>query len=245
MDINCLIVDDDIISVEIIKSYIEGLKDFKIIDVCQDAIRAFDLVQDNEIDLIFLDIEMPKLSGIEFIKTLKTKKEIKFIIITGTKEYAVESYELDVLDYILKPLHFDRFFKALNKYYLYSSSPESIIKYPSNLIVPETNPFIYVKENKKIIKLFLKDILFVESIKNYIRIVTLHKSVITKQSITYFEELLPSDSFIRIHRSYIVSISKIEAFTATDIEIGNKELPIGRSYKKGVFKSLNFFENLS
>jgi DNA-binding LytR/AlgR family response regulator len=244
MDINCLIVDDDIISIEVIKSYIEGLKDFKLIDVCYDAISAFDIVQEKEIDLIFLDIEMPKLSGIEFIKNLRTKREIKFIIITGTKDYAVESYELEVLDYILKPLHFERFFKALNKYYSLISKSINHVKFTPDILTSDTNPFIYVKENKKIIKLYLKDILFVESIKNYIRIVATYKSVITKQSITYFEEVLPIESFIRIHRSYIVSIAKIEAFTAVEIEIGNKELPIGRSYKKSVFKSLNFFENL-
>lgn len=244
MDINCLIVDDDIISIEVIKSYIEGLKDFKIIDVCYDAISAFDVVQENDIDLIFLDVEMPKLSGIEFIKTLRTKKEIQFVIITGSKDYAVESYELGVLDYILKPLHFERFFKALNKYYSLISQSINQVKYTPNTLTSEINPFVYIKENKKIIKLYLKDILFVESVKNYIRIVATSKSVITKQSITYFEEVLPIENFIRIHRSYIVSISKIEAFTSTEIEIGNKELPIGRSYKKSVFKSLNFFENL-
>jgi len=245
MDINCVIVDDDVISVEIIKSYIEGLKGINIVDVCFDAISAFEVVRENDIDLIFLDVEMPKLSGIEFIKTLKTKKEVKFVIITSTKDYAVEGYELDVLDYIIKPLHFERFFRAINKFYIFSSKENKQFTLQGNTSnVEPANTFIYVKENKKIIKLYLKDIMFVESIKNYVRIVTSYKSVVTKQSITHFEDILPESEFIRIHRSYIVSIAKIEAFSATDIEIGNKEIPIGRSYKKSTLNSLNYYEPL-
>jgi len=244
MSVNCLIVDDDIISVEIIKSYIEVLQGLKIVDICYDAISAFDVVQNNSVDIIFLDIEMPKLSGIEFIKTLKTKKDIKFVIVTGSKEYAVESYELDVLDYIIKPLLFDRFFKAINKYH--SINGLKIISQNPNEVgnINNSGAYVYIKENKKIIKIYLKDILFVESIKNYVRIVTIYKSVITKQAITYFEQILPINEFIRIHRSYIVAVSKIEAFTAINIEIGNKEIPIGRSYKNAVLKNLNYYEPL-
>ncbi len=240
--INCLIVDDDIISVEVLKSYIDMLQNLKLINVCFDAITAYDLVQKTDIDLIFLDIEMPKLSGIDFIKTLKHKPNIKFIIITSSKDYALESYELDVLDYIIKPIMFDRFFKGLNKYNTLCSQKSSVVTNSEIVNFDKSNTYIYIKENKKIIKIFIKDILFVESIKNYVRIVTVHKSVVTKHAITYFEEVLPSSEFLRIHRSYIVAISKIEAFTAVNIEIGNKEIPIGRSYKNIVLKNLNYYD---
>jgi len=243
MYINCMIVDDDIISVEIIKSYIEVLQGLKIIGVCYDAISAYEIIQNNNVDIIFLDIEMPKLSGIDFIKTLNNKHNIKFVIVTGSKEYAVQSYELNVLDYIIKPLHFERFFKTLNKYHELTT-PKTVIQNTVDNAKINSDAFVYIKENKKIIKIFLKDILFVESIKNYVRIVTVFKSVITKQAITYFEQILPSNDFIRIHRSYIVAVSKIEAFTAINIEIGNKEIPIGRSYKTNVLKNLNYYEPL-
>lgn len=247
MEIKSIIVDDDPISTEIIKSYIENMQGLHLLCECSNALDAFQAIQRQNIDLIFLDMEMPKLSGLDFIKTLQqNKRPPKIIIITGSDSYALESYEFDVLDYILKPLFFERFVKAINKYYQWFSANSKIVyghsAESSGQLMPDEH--IYIKENKRVHKIFLKDIQFIESEKNYVKIYTNNKQLTTKGAIAAYEEKLPKDVFLRIHRSYIVSIPHIEVFTATDIEIGGKELPIGRSYKKNVFSSLNYLDEL-
>jgi len=243
MDIKCLIVDDDLISNEILKTYISSVQGIELIGECTSALDAFDFIHNKHVDLVFLDIEMPKLTGIDFIKSLKMKKLPRFVIASASKEYAAEGYELDLLDYLVKPIHFERFLKSIDKYYQQSNGSSFQFNHFAPLHT-EKDAFIYIRESKKVLKLYLKDILYIESVKNYVKIVTTSKSIVTKQQISYFEEVLPKENFLRIHRSFMISIAKIEAFTSSEIEKCSKTLPIGRSYKQIVLNNLNFTETL-
>jgi DNA-binding LytR/AlgR family response regulator len=232
MKTKCIIIDDDLLAITVIESYLEKITTIEIVAKYNNAIDAYDILRKEKIDLIFLDIEMPRLTGVDFIKTLNNPPSI--IITSANKDYAIDGFELNVLDYLMKPITFGRFLKAVNKFFLLHRSVKSINK----LNDENKEDFLFVKENKKMVKIFLKDILYIESIKDYVKIATINKSVVTKEQISAFENKLNNDDFIRIHRSYIVSINKIEAFSNTTIEISEKELPIGRSYKNSVMERL-------
>ena len=228
--IKCLIVDDEPLAIDVIKGYVEQVPQLSLIDTCSDAMSAFQIINDRPIDLIFLDIEMPGINGISFIKSLSNPPAV--ILTTAFREYAIESYEIEVVDYLLKPISFDRFFKAINKH-LKSSTVVTGIPSPPE----KSGGSIYVYSNKKNLKVYFDDILYVESIKDYITIHTSEAQITSKNTITNFEELLPS-TFLRVHRSFIINSSKITAFTHQDIEIGDKEIPIGTSYKRAVLEQL-------
>lgn len=229
--IKCLIVDDEPLAIMVLKDFLEKVPQLELITTCADALQAFQVLNQASIDLVFLDIEMPGLNGIDFIKSLANPPAI--ILTTAYREYAMESYEIEVVDYLLKPIAFSRFFKAINKY----------LKSVNNFALEQTveqkksQGSIYVYSNKKNIKVYLEEILFVESLKDYIRIHTSEQQIISKDTISRYEELLPN-SFLRVHRSFIVNTEKISAFTQHDIEIGAKEIPIGSSYKKRVMQLL-------
>lgn len=228
--IKCLIVDDEPLAVDIIKGYVEQVPQLELIGTCNDAMGAFKVINEQPVDLIFLDIEMPGINGISFIKSLANPPAV--ILTTAFREYAFESYEIEVVDYLLKPISFDRFFKAINKHLKSKTSAPEIPVAPA-----KTGGSIYVYSNKKNLKVYFDDILYVESIKDYITIHTNDGQVISKNTITNFEELLPV-VFLRIHRSFIVNTAKITAYTHQDIEIGDKEIPIGASYKRVVLEQL-------
>ena len=231
MKTNCLIVDDEPLARELIRNHIQKLDNFEIVAECGDAMKALEALRTHKVDLMFMDIQMPQITGIEFLKTLKHPPQV--IITTAYREYALEGFELDVVDYLLKPITFERFLKAVNKYFQNSSeSFGSVENYsPAN---NNDEAFIYVKENKKVLKLHLNDILYIEGLSEYVKIYTPEKRIVTKTSMTSMEEKLPDNDFMRIHKSYIISLRKIEAFTSTSIEITGKELPIGRSFKSRV-----------
>lgn len=235
MKIRCMIVDDEPLAIEVLKSHIEKFESFEVVATCQNAIEAFDSLNKKKVDLIFLDIQMPGMKGTDFLKNLKHPPKV--ILTTAYREYALEGYELDVIDYILKPISFERFFKAVNKYY-HANSGEIIID--SSEKENRSESYIYVNANKKIYKVFLSDILYVESIKDYITIHKHSQKITAKYTLSAFEDKLPESEFLRIHRSYIVSLKKIVSFTANTVEISNKELPIGRNYRNSVFKALNY-----
>ncbi|MEM7296836.1 MAG: LytTR family DNA-binding domain-containing protein [Bacteroidota bacterium] len=228
--IKCLIVDDEPLAVGVIKGYVEQVPQLQLVDTCSDAMSAFELLNEQSIDLIFLDIEMPGIDGISFIKSLTNPPPV--ILTTAFREYAFESYEIEVVDYLLKPISFDRFFKAINKHMKSKSGAVDVPTPPE-----KSGGSMYIYSNKKNLKVYFDDILFVESIKDYLTIHTLDGQIITKNTITNFEELLPS-VFLRVHRSFIVNLAKITAYTHQDIEIGEKEIPIGTSYKKVVIGQL-------
>ena len=228
--IKCLIIDDEPLAQNVIENYLKEFSFIEVVAKCDNALNALDWMKKQKIDLIFLDISMPFISGIDFIKTLKNPPAI--ILTTAYREYAVESYELNVLDYLLKPISFERFLKAINK----------LDNQAAELVKPvheekENDVFIYVKSDKKNVRVLLKEILFIESVKDYIKIHLLTGiSIITQMQISAIEQRLP-ESFLRIHRSFIVSKDKITAYTQHDLEIGKHQIPIGRSYKMIVSKN--------
>jgi DNA-binding LytR/AlgR family response regulator len=237
MKTKCLIVDDEPLARELIRGHVEKLENFEIVAECSDAMKALQVLREKQIDLMFMDIQMPQITGIEFLKTLKHQPKV--IITTAYREYALEGFELDVVDYLLKPITFERFLKSVNKYYQMIQDDVQVIS-NSSADKMQDDSFIYIKENKKVVKVYLSEIKYIEGLSEYVQIFTDKRKIITKTSMTQMEEKLTSEKFLRIHKSYIVSISKIEAFTANTIEIHGKELPIGRSFKNGVISALNF-----
>jgi len=231
-NIKCLIVDDEPLAIDILKGYLGQVPQLELVGTCQNAIEAFQVLQREKIDLLFLDIEMPELSGMELAKSLPSTPSIIFT--TAYRDYAIESYELDIVDYLLKPISFNRFFKAISKYIRLNQEISIIQEEPKE---KSKGGSIYVYADKKNHKVYFDDILYVESIKDYVRVHTPEKNIITKDTITHYEKLLPTD-FLRVHRSFIINKSKITAFTTHDIEIGEKEIPIGVSYKKSVVGQL-------
>lgn len=236
MKTKCLVIDDEPLARELMRNHIEKLENFEIVAECGDAMKALQALRDHPVDLMFMDIQMPQITGIEFLKTLKHPPKV--IITTAFREYALESFDLDVVDYLLKPITFGRFLKSVNKFYqVTQEEPQSVLPASPGASQNE-EAFIYVKENKKVIKVFLNEIVYVEGLSEYVQIYTGKKKIITKTSMTNMEEKLPEAGFIRIHKSFIVALSKIEAFTTSSIEVHGKELPIGRSYKNSVLEML-------
>lgn len=229
--LKCLIIDDEPLAQNVIENYLKNVAHIELIAKCDNALTALTWIKKQTVDLIFLDISMPFISGIDFIKTLQNPPAI--ILTTAHKEFAVESYELNVLDYLLKPISFERFLKAVNKI----GNEESKIIKP---VIDDSGSdvFIYVKSEKKNVKILLKEILFIESLKDYIKIQTLTKTIVTQVPISAIEQRLP-ESFLRIHRSFIVAKDKITAYTQHDFEIGKYQIPIGRNYKAIVSKIFN------
>jgi DNA-binding LytR/AlgR family response regulator len=237
MKTRCLIVDDEPLARALIRGHVEKLENFEIIAECGDAMKALNILREKQVDLIFMDIQMPQITGIEFLKTLKHPPKV--IITTAYREYALEGFELDVVDYLLKPITFERFLKSVNKFYQLNQEDIQVVTGNNSEKMSEET-FFYIKENKKVIKIYLSEIKYIEGLSEYVQIYTEKRKIITKTSMAQMDEKLPSDSFLRIHKSFIVSLSKIEAFTANTIEIQGKELPIGRSYKNAVLSALNF-----
>ena len=242
MKTKCIVVDDEPLARDLLRSHIEKLENFEIVAECGDAIKAFQALRENQVSLIFMDIQMPQITGIEFLKTLKYPPKV--IITTAFREYALEGFNLDVVDYLLKPITFERFLKAVNKFYQ-ATQEELRIMPPAPSLSGAYESYIYVKENKKVVKIILDEILYIEGLSEYVQIYTEKKKVITKTSMAHMEEKLPSEDFMRIHKSFIVALNKIEAFTATSIDVLGKELPIGRSYKSEVLGSLNVNKTIS
>lgn len=229
---NCLIVEDEPLAAEVLQDYIKQVPFLSLKGICNDAIFALEALQQQKIDLVFLDIHLPKLKGLDFIKTLKNAPRI--IITTAYHEYALQGYEYNVVDYLLKPIEFSRFLMAVNKLNQ-SPVPESSIA--TFLPTPE-RASLFFNVSKKKVKVFLDEILYIESLKEYIRIYTVSKTILTKFPLGRIEELLAKNNFLRIHRSYIIARSRIDAFTASEVEVNGKQLPIGRSYKEDVLATL-------
>jgi len=235
--IKCLVIDDEPPARVILKEHISRVDSLELTGDCSNAVEAISFLQHNVVDLLFLDIQMPHILGTSFIRTLKNPPKIIFT--TAFRKYAVEGFDLNAVDYLLKPISFERFLQAVNKIFQ-TNIVVATTTTPTTEIVPEqAHPFLYFRVDRKMVKVFLDDILFFESMKDYIKIFTTTKTIITKQPISSLEELLPADAFLRIHRSFIVAIDKIDSFNSDSIEIKKSELPIGRVYKSEVAKLLN------
>jgi DNA-binding LytR/AlgR family response regulator len=234
-EIKCLVVDDEPIAAQVIKSYLDKLDTFTLVETCENALQAFEYLQTNRVDLMFLDIQMPKITGLEFLKTLQTPPKV--IIVTAYREFAFEGFELDVVDYLLKPVSFERFLKAINKF-----NDLDIITTRSHLderkMPKPDQESIWVRADRKNVKILIDDINYIEGLKDYVKIYVKNGLIISKMPMKNMEKILPSEGFIRIHRSYLVPISKISAFNNEGIEIDSAVLPIGKMYKESVIRYL-------
>ena len=235
--IKCIAVDDEPPALQLIEKYIQSIPVFNLIGTCANAVDALALLQNNTVDLLFLDIQMPHILGTDFMRTLTNPPKVIFT--TAFRKFAVEGFDLDAVDYLLKPISFQRFLKAVNKVMKLnlSENEKNLFSNTTGKEIEIENNFIYLRVDRKNIKLHFTDLLFIESLKNYIKVVTKDKTFVTKYSISTLEEILPS-SFIRIHRSFIIAKNKIESFTAEFIQIGKYELPVSRSYRHEVEKIL-------
>ena len=237
--IRCLVVDDEPLAIDLLEDYISKIPFLSLTKSFQNPIEALSEVQEGNIDLVFLDVQMPELTGIQFLKIANGK--CKVILTTAYPQYALEGYELNVLDYLLKPIAFDRFYKAAQK------AKESICNIPAAAVsvealppAPQTiiNDFIFVKTEYKIQKIYLNDILFIEGLKDYISIYTKNDRIITLQSMKKIDEALPDHLFVRVHKSYIVALDKIESIERSRIAIANKIIPIGDTFRDCFFKMI-------
>jgi len=235
--IKCLVVDDEPPAREILKQHIAGVDALELTGTCANAVEAISFLKDHPVDLIFLDIQMPQLLGTNFIRTLKAPPKVIFT--TAFRKYALEGFELDAVDYLLKPISFERFLKGINKVMQINFTVEHSSSPLKENHKEAASSFLYFRADRKMVKVFFNDILFIEALKDYIKIVTQNKTIVTKYVLTTLAELLPADEFLRIHKSYIVAISKIESFNADSIQIAKHELPIGRLYKYDVGRILN------
>ncbi|MDB4292257.1 LytTR family DNA-binding domain-containing protein [Maribacter sp.] len=231
MKYKCVIVDDEALARGLIKNHLSQLDDFELVASCASAIEASKILKEKEVDLLFLDIEMPVLKGTEFFKNLMNKPKVIFT--TAYRDFALDGFELNAIDYLLKPITFARFFKAIQKF-LASKQTATV---PTENLGQTKNDFVFVRKDRKQVKVFFKDILYVESVKDYMKIVTEGETHLIKHSITSFQQLL-DNRFTRTHRSYIVNTNKITAYTKQDVEIGKLEIPIGESYKPAVLRVL-------
>jgi DNA-binding LytR/AlgR family response regulator len=235
--IRCLVVDDEPPAREIIRQHIAGVDALELAGSCANAIEAISFLKDHPVDLIFLDIQMPQLLGTNFIRTLKAPPKVIFT--TAFRKYALEGFELNAVDYLLKPISFERFLKGINKVMQVNLGTEHPASLQKENHKDPSGSFLYFRVDRKMVKVFFNDILFVEALKDYIKIVTAPKIIITKYVLSTLAELLPADEFLRTHKSYIVAINKIESFNADSIQVAQHELPIGRLYKHDVSRILN------
>ncbi len=230
MKLRCVIVDDEPLSVEVMEGYLKKIPGISIVATFNDAMSAMSVLGEEEIDLLFLDIEMPRLSGIDFLRTLANPPMV--IITSANRNYAIEGFDLNVVDYLLKPITLERLVRGVNK------AIEKKSKKHTALVLADTDDCIFLKENKRMVRLNIQSILYLESIKDYVKVVTATRTVVTKQNLSYFEQILNPNLFIRVHRSFIVAVNNIEAFSSSSIEIGGQEIPFGRLYKDEALKRL-------
>ena len=239
MKTRCLIVDDEPLAIKVIESHIGKVPNLELVSSCHNAVEAFDLLLKKKIDLVFLDVEMPEISGVDLLKSLKNGPAVIFI--TAYRDFALDAFELDAIDYLLKPVSFERFFKGVSKYFQWKGSEGLEVKNSDVLGQHETS-FIYVRSDRKVLKILLQDILFIESLKDYVKIHLEEEIIITKKKISNLEDKLPEEQFIRAHRSFLVASKYIKAFTSETIEVKKHEIPIGRTYKNSVLSFLGYKE---
>ncbi|MGF1924627.1 MAG: LytR/AlgR family response regulator transcription factor [Bacteroidia bacterium] len=236
MKIKTIIVDDEPHAIAIIETYLERFQDVEIVAKCADGIQAFQLLQQKKIDLAFLDVKMPGLNGTELVRSLKHAPKIIFT--TAYHDYAVEGFELNAIDYLVKPIPFERFLKAMDKAYHYFGLNAHQVIVENVPRITQNADFIYLKADRKMVKVDVADILWMESSGDYIKVALKDKVLISKQKISVLEELLPDHHFVRVHRSFIVALSKISSYSSFAVEIDGKEIPIGRNYKNEAFKRI-------
>jgi DNA-binding LytR/AlgR family response regulator len=227
LNLRCLIVDDEPLARNLLADYVKKVSYLELTEACSNPLSALEILRNHPIDLMFLDIQMPEITGIGLLKSLQKKPLV--ILTTAYSEYALESYDLDVVDYLLKPITFDRFLKAVDK----ASKRMTLQATPSDQQVAEKQgEFVFVKDGTKLVKINYDDILFVEGLKDYVTIVTKTRKVVSLQRLKTLETQLPSENFFRIHHSSIISLKAVDAIHRGEVQIGQHMIPISESYKK-------------
>jgi DNA-binding LytR/AlgR family response regulator len=235
--IRCLVIDDELPAREILKKHITGVEALELFGTCSNAVEAISFLNQHTIDLLFLDIQMPHLLGTDFIRTLKHPPKVIFT--TAYRKYALEGFELDAVDFLLKPISFERFLKAVNKVLEINLQGDAAAVASTENHSETVLPFLYFRADRKMVKVLFNDILYIEGLNDYIKIITTNKTIVTKHLLASLEEMLPHNEFVRTHKSFIVAINKIESFNADTVEIRQKEIPIGRLFKLNLNKILS------
>ena len=234
MKIQCLLIDDEPPALKILSRYIADIGNMEIVGQCRNAIEALEVLRIHRVDVIFLDIKMPRIIGTDFFKNLSHPPKVIFV--TAYREYAVDGFELDAVDYLVKPVSFERFLKAVTKLNKLISNDAVPSMAPSPL---QEDAFVYLKVDKDMKKIFTGDILYIESCKDYVKVfLTNSKSMLVKQSITAMENLFSDQRFLRVHRSYLISMAGITGYNSYSVQLGTIEIPIGRLYKQSVIDRL-------
>ena len=231
----CIIIDDEPIAIRVIRKHLSVFTDFEVIAECSNALEAMPILQKENIDLLFCDIQMPQITGVDFIRSLSYPPKVIFT--TAYRDYAIDAFEMNVVDYLLKPISFERFTKAINHFLELQTTPTNPTDWDEKN--SSTRDFIFLKADKKHYKINLAEILYFESLGDYVIALTNNQKIVTKERISHLTNLLPSKKFIQIHRGYIVSIDKIESIGAGFVEIDGKKLPVGRNYKPDLQKLLS------
>ena len=230
MNINCVIVEDEPLARNLLVEYVRKVPSLNLIDACSSPIAAMEVIRKNSIDLLFLDVQMPELTGISLLKVLQKRPLV--VLTTAYSEYALQGYELDVVDYLLKPITFERFLRAVDKV-TQRLQPQSSAPVPERSQTGVTEQsFVFVKDGTKLVKVVFDDILYVEGLKDYVTIHTKNQKIVTLQRLKSLEEQLPADKFIRIHNSFIVALKAVDVVHKNNIQVGTAQLPIGETYKK-------------
>jgi len=235
MKIRCLLVDDEPLALEVLQSHISNSNGLEVAGICKNALEALDILHEKQVDLIFLDIKMPTLLGTDFLKSLSNPPKVIFV--TAYREFAMDGFELDAIDYLLKPVSFEKFLKAVSKVKRLMGH-DYIIQAEESRKNPEA--FVYMKVDRSMQKVFVNEILYVESRRDYVKVfLSTGKSLLAKQSISSMINLLSEQSFLRVHRSFLVSVDKITGYNNNDIQLGSLEIPIGKLYKQQVMEAIN------
>lgn len=227
MKIKCVLIDDEPLAIKVLQNYFTNFTDFEVIATFNNSLEALDFINSTPVDAVFLDINMPMMTGFELISLIENKTKV--IITTAFREFAAESYDLDVLDYLVKPIPLPRFIKCINKI-----TTEYNLKNNIKTEASKVDSHIFIKVDKKMMKINIEEILFVEGMKEYIKIVTPDKTYITHKSLTSLSEELPNDKFLRIHKSYVIALNKVKSIEGNRIQILSFTIPIGRNYSKEV-----------
>jgi DNA-binding LytR/AlgR family response regulator len=229
--LNCIIVDDEPLAQEVIERYVGSMNELNLLRKCSNALEAFEVLHTESVDLIFLDISMPVISGIDFLRSIKYTPSV--IITTAYPDFALQGYELDVADYLVKPVSMERFMKAVNKV-IERKKNTPVSSVPA---APKTD-FMFVKSEQKLVKVKFSEIEFIEGMKDYVKIFTKEKVIITLMTMKFFEANLPPGDFIRIHKSYIINVDAIKSISGHEVEMKNTKLPIGSMYKDNLLKRI-------
>jgi two-component system LytT family response regulator len=227
MKIKCVLIDDEPLAIKVLQNYFTNFTDFEVVATFNNSLEALDFINNTPVDAVFLDINMPMMTGFELISLIENKTKV--IITTAFREFAAESYDLDVLDYLVKPIPLPRFIKCINKI-----TTEFNLKNNIKVETTKGDSHIFIKVDKKMMKINIEEILFVEGMKEYIKVVTPDKTYITHKSLTSLSEELPADRFLRIHKSYVIALNKVKSIEGNRIQIQSYTIPIGRNYSKEV-----------